>query len=186
MRGELDKLDRVKQGRLLFFRTPEVPPGSHTVEWVVRDGTSGEASVLRSSIDVPLPDLRPVVGDLVIVDYVEKAPDDDAATTRHPLFWKGMLLYPTLGLPISKASRTELTFFLPMLVDDGQLPATTMELLTRGQSLATIQVPGGTADGDSLRQVGTLPIDKLPPGVYELKASVRGRAEALRYSSYRT
>jgi hypothetical protein len=48
-----------------------------------------------------------------------------------------------------------------------------MELLTRGQSLATIQVPGGTADGDSLRQVGTLPIDKLPPGVYELKASVR-------------
>jgi hypothetical protein len=173
MRGDLDKLDRVKQGRLLFFRTPEVPPGSHTVEWVVRDGTSGEASVLRSSINVPLPDIRPVVGDLVIVDHVEKAPDDDGATKRHPLFWKGMLLYPSLGLPIRKAARTELTFFLPMLVDGGQLPETTMELLTRGQSLATIQVPAGKADGDSLRQVGTLPIDKLPPGVYELKASVR-------------
>ena len=94
---------RPDSGRLLFFRTPEVPPGAHTVEWVVRDGTSGEASVLRSAMDVPLPDVRPVVGDLVIVDHAEKAPQDDPAMKRHPLVWNGMLLYPSLGLPISKA-----------------------------------------------------------------------------------
>ncbi len=126
MHGDLEKLDAARQGRLLFFRTPEVPPGAHTVEWVVRDGTSGEASVLRSAMDVPLPDVRPVVGDLVIVDHAEKAPEDDPAMKRHPLVWNGMLLYPSLGLPISKAERNELTFFLPMLVDSGEpAPATT-------------------------------------------------------------
>ena len=82
---------------------------------------------------------------------------------RHPLVWNGMLLYPSLGLPISKAARSELTFFLPMLVDRGEpAPATRMELLHAGRSLGTIDVPTVKADDDSLRQVGTLPIDKLP------------------------
>ena len=74
MHGKLDDLEAARRGRLLFFRTPVVPPGTHTVEWVVRDGTSGEASVLRSAMDVPLPDVQPVVGDLVIIDHAEKAP----------------------------------------------------------------------------------------------------------------
>ena len=147
MHGELDDLDAARRGRLLFFRTPEVPPGAHTVEWVVRDGTSGEASVLRSAMDVPLPDMRPVVGDLVIVDHAEKAPEDDPAMKRHPLVWNGMLLYPSLGLPISKGDRKELTFFLPMLVDPGEPPpATRLELLNAGRSLGAIDVPTAKAD----------------------------------------
>jgi VWFA-related protein len=173
MHGDLTKVDAARDGRLLFFRTPEVPPGAHTVEWVVRDGNSGEASVLRSAMDVPLPDVRPVVGDLVIVDHAEKAPQDDPAMKRHPLVWNGLLLYPSLGLPISKGERNELTFFLPMLVDSGEPPPSTrMELLHAGRSLGTIDVPTAKADNDSLRQVGQLPIDKLPPGVYELKATI--------------
>lgn len=171
--GDLERIDAARQGRLLFFRTPEVPPGAHTVEWVVRDGTSGEASVLRSAMEIPLPDVRPVVGDLVIIDHAEKAPQDDPAMKRHPLVWNGMLLYPSFGLPVSKAKRNELTFFLPMLVDSGApAPSTRMELLHAGTSLGTIDVPPVRPEHDSLRQVGQLPIDKLPPGVYELKATV--------------
>ena len=92
---------------------------------------------------------------------------------RHPLVWNGMLLYPSLGLPISKSARTEVTFFLPMLVDASDpAPATEIELLHAGQSLGTVEVPAVKADQDSLRHVGTLPIDKLPAGVYELKATI--------------
>lgn len=173
MHGDLGKIDSARQGRLLFFRTPEVPPGSHTVEWVVRDSASGEASVLRSPMEVPLPDVRPVVGDLVIIDHAEKVPTDDPAMTRHPLVWNGLLLYPSLGLPISKGARNELTFFLPMLVDSGEsVPSTRIELLHGGRSWGTIELPTAPVDKDSLRQVGQLPIDKLPPGVYELKATI--------------
>jgi hypothetical protein len=64
-------------------------------------------------------------------------------------------------------------FFLPMVVDGGEpSPSTTMELVRGGRTLGTIDVPAGSSRGDSLRRVGTLPIDKLPPGVYELKATV--------------
>ena len=173
LHGDAAKLEEARRGRLLFFRTPEVPPGAHTVEWVVRDGESGDASVLRSAIEIPPPDMRPVVGDLVIVDHAEPAPADDPAMKRHPLVWNGTLLYPSLGLPISKGGRSQLTFFLPMLVNAGDpAPTTQIELLNGGRSLGRVEVPAVKADHDSLRQVGTLPIDKLPPAVYELKATV--------------
>ena len=93
---------------------------------------------------------------------------------RNPLVWNGTLLYPSFGVPISKAARAELIFFLPMLVDRGAPPpATTLELVRGGQSLGIIDVPTSAPDDDSLRQVGTLPVDKLPVGVYELKATIR-------------
>ena len=50
---------------------------------------------------------------------------NDPAMKRHPLVWNGMLLYPSLGLPISKGARREMTFFLPMLVDPGEPPPAT-------------------------------------------------------------
>jgi VWFA-related protein len=186
LQGEADRLDAAKAQRLLFFRTPDVPPGSHTVQWVVRDGTSSATSVLSSSVDVPLHDVRPVVGDLIIVDGAEKAPEDDPAMKEHPLVSNGMLLYPSLGLPISKASRRELTFFLPMLVDSGDpLPSTTLELLHAGRSLAAIQLPAVKGERGSLRHLGTLPIDNLPPGVYELKATVTsGERKVARTASF--
>ena len=40
-------------------------------------------------MDVPLPDVRPVVGDLVIIDHAERVPKDDPAMKRHPLGWNG-------------------------------------------------------------------------------------------------
>ncbi len=171
MRGEIGKLDAAKRATLLFFRTPEVAPGVHTVEWVVRDG-AGRASVLRSPVSIPPDDTRPVVGDLVLIDHAEKMPKDDAAMKGHPLAWNGTLLYPSLDLLFSKAGRRDVTFMLPMLVDTGSRPSTTVELVHGGSIWGRVDVPGTKADGDSLRQVGTVPIDKLPPGVYELRATV--------------
>ena len=172
LRGELGKMERASRGSLLFFRTPDIPPGTHIVEWVVRDGVSGRASVLRSPVSVPPPDVRPVVGDLVLVDHVERVSKKDLATAGHPLVWNNTILYPSMGLPLSKATRKELTFFLPMLVASGTRPATTVELLHGGSVWGTVAVPDVKAEKDSLRQVGTLAIDKLPPGVYELRATV--------------
>jgi len=171
MRGEIGKLEAAKRATLLFFRTPEVAPGVHTVEWVVRDG-AGRASVLRSPVSIPLDDTRPVVGDLVLIDHAEKMPKDDAAMKSHPLAWNGTLLYPSLDLLFSKAGRRDVTFLLPMLVDTGARPSTTVELVHNGSVWGRVDVPDAKADGDSLRQVGTVPIDKLPPGVYELRATV--------------
>ena len=173
LNGTTERLDALKQGGILFFRTPEVGAGAHTVEWVVRDGISGRDSVMRSRVDVPLSAVKPVVGDLLIIDRVEKVPEDDPGLVRHPLAWQGTLLYPSLGAPIDRTVRKSLTFMLPMLVEEGApAPAIRLELLSQGRSLGVIPLSSGQPDDQGMKIVGQLPVDKLPPGNYELNVTV--------------
>ncbi len=180
LNGTADKLDALKQGGILFFRTPEVSAGTHTVEWVVRDGISGRTSVMRSRVDVPLPEISPTVGDLLIVDRIEKAADDDPGLARNPLAWRGNLLYPNLGAPIDRTARKTLTFMLPMLVDPGApAPTLRLELLTHGRSLGVIPLSPEPSADHGVKTVGQLPIEKLPSGVYELKVTVTAEGRSV-------
>jgi hypothetical protein len=124
-------------------------------------------------VDVPLADVKPVVGDLVIVDRAEPAPQGDPTLKHHPLAFKDTLLYPSLGAPISKATHKQVTFFLPMVIDPSVPPTVGLELLQGGRSLGNIVLPLDRPERDAVKQVGQLPIDTLPPGVYQLRVTVK-------------
>ena len=51
--GPIAQLERAKQGEVIFYREPELPPGVYTMETVVYDAPSGKSSVRLSTVEVP-------------------------------------------------------------------------------------------------------------------------------------
>ena len=183
--GDVDKLTEAKAKQILFFAAPDLPSGSHTVEWAVRDDEGGRTSVARSGVDVP-EGARPIVGDLILVARTESAPKGKS-TAANPLAWKGQLFYPLFGDPISKSRQHNLSFALPMVVDTrGPAPTAVLRLLARNQLLVESPLTlGPTGKDGRLVALGHLPIDSLPPGSYDLQVTVsEGEQREIRSSEF--
>ena len=180
--GPLDDLAKAKGGSLVFFRTPDLPPGQFTVTTAVHDGRGKRSSVVETSVEVP-GGSAPVVGSLFIISRVERLDPKDPAAASHPLAGQGVLLYPSLGGAISKKAQAEIAFALPMLVDPAApAPTATLELLQAGQALAQIPLPLDKPDATGrLIQTSRLPSAAIPPGTYELRITVvAGAAKSVR------
>jgi VWFA-related protein len=171
--GALDDLAKVKTGNLVFFRTPDLPPGQFTVTTAVHDTRGKRSSVVETSVEVPGGPV-PVVGSLFIVSRAERLDPKDPSAASHPLAGQGVLLYPSLGDPISKKAQAEIAFALPLLLDAAApAPTATLELLQAGQVLAQIPLPLDKPDATGrLIQTSRLPSAAIPPGTYELRVTV--------------
>jgi len=173
MTGKLDQLAQVKSGSLLFFRTPELQAGKYDVTSVVYDAKGSKASVATSTVTVPAAESL-VVGDLFLVNRLEKVSGSDPAMANHPLVTNNLLLYPSFGEPISKAKHQELDFALPLIIPSGgQAPTATLQVLQNGQKLAEIPMPLDKPGADGrLLQITRLPSAAIPAGNYDFKVSI--------------
>jgi VWFA-related protein len=175
--GKLEQLPQAKAGSLLFFRSPDLAPGTYSMDAVVYDAKASKASVATTSVTVPDSGAL-IMGDLFIVSRAERLPANDPGMANHPLATAGVLLYPAFGEPISKAKQAELTFAVSLVVAPGTAaPTAALQLLQNGQKLAEIPLPldKPAADG-RLLQVSRLPTAAIPAGTYDMKVVVTAGA----------
>jgi hypothetical protein len=177
MTGQVEQLPGVRAGRLIFFRTPDLPPGTYTVATVVHDGKGKRSSVIETSLEVP-GTANPVVGSLFLVSRVERLDPKDSSAASHPLAAQGVLMYPSMGEPISRKAQPEIAFALPLVLDPAApAPTATLELLQNGQSLAQLPLPLDKPEfSGRLLLVSRLPSAAIPAGTYELRVTVTGPA----------
>ena len=170
--GPIGAIDRAGRGEVLFYRQPELAPGVYTMETVAYDAPSGKSSVRLSTIEVPrhAPDTLRMSG-LVIVKRAEKIPDKERRLDN-PLTVKDVIVYPNLGDPVSKAAK-ELGFYFAVYPTPGPAPVATLQLLLNDSPIAQLPVPLAAADNSGrIQQVGRLPLEQIPPGLYELRVVV--------------
>jgi VWFA-related protein len=172
--GPLNELDRAKQGEVLFYREPELDPGVYTMETVVHDAPSGKSSVRISTVEVPREDIAALrMSSLVLVKSSEKI---DAKDRRpgNPLLINDTLLYPNLGENVSKAAKEVGFYFAVYPAKSGPAPEAALQLLEDGKVAAELPMQLNAADkAGRIQQVGRLPLDRLAPGTYELRAVVK-------------
>jgi VWFA-related protein len=185
VKGALADVAKARQGEVLFYRQPELPPGVYTMEAIVYDNPTGKASVRFKTVEVAkttASELR--ASSLVLIDHAEKVPPQDQPKDN-PLLVNDVLVYPNLGDPIGRRAK-EIGFFLTVYPGAGAPPEAVVDLLNNGKLLAQSPLPLVAADSAGrIQQTGRLPIDQLAPGTYELQVVVKqGAAQLVRMTTF--
>jgi VWFA-related protein len=174
VKGPLDALDRAKQGEVIFYREPELDPGVYSMETVVHDGPTGRSSVRISTVEVPRQDVTALrMSSLVLVKRGEKVDAKDRRPSN-PLLVNDTVLYPNLGETVSKSSKEIGFYFAVYPTKSGPTPQATLQLLEDGKAIADLPITLSAADNSGrIQQVGRLPLERIAPGTYELRAIVK-------------
>jgi VWFA-related protein len=174
VKGPIDGLERAKQGEVIFYREPELPAGVYTMETVVFDAPSGKSSVRLSTVEVPKENAAVLrMSSLVLVKRGEKVPEKDRRAAN-PLMVNDVVLYPNLGESVSKASKELGFYFAVYPVQGGPVPQSAIELLLNDTLVAQVPLPLPAPDASGrIQEVGRLPLDKIAPGLYEVRVIVQ-------------
>jgi len=173
--GPIAELERAKQGEVLFYKEPELPPGVYTMETIVYDTPSGKSSVRFTTVEVPKADPAALrMSSLVIVGRAEKIPPAERRGDT-PLRVGDYIVAPNLGDPVTRKVKEVSFMFKVYPVEPGPAPEVTLVVLNNGTRLAQIPLEVGAGDrrGMAINVNGRLPIEQLAPGTYELQAVVK-------------
>ncbi|MGH8636993.1 MAG: hypothetical protein ACREUZ_07655, partial [Burkholderiales bacterium] len=139
----------------------------------VHDAPSGKSSVRYSTVEVPRHDegaLR--MSSLVLVKRGDRVPEKDRRADN-PLLVNDVVLSPNLGEPVSRSAK-EVGFYFAIYPAQGAQPDAQIQLLQEDTAVAHLPMPVAPADAAGrIQQLGRLPLDRLAPGTYELRAIVK-------------
>jgi VWFA-related protein len=184
--GALSEIEAAKQGRLLFYREAELPPGRYNLETIAYDQPTGRASSRAATLEVAETDEgRLRLSSIVIVRNVEKTNADAKAAS--PLQVGDLLLYPNVEGVVHKETSKQLPFFFTIYTPPGAPapPKLLIELLQKGKPLAQIPAELNPPDAKGrIQYVAGLPLESIPPGEYELKVIVEDGKTTLTRSGF--
>lgn len=172
--GPVEKLEAAKRGAVLFYREADLRPGRYTIAAAVYDALTGRGATTTASVVVPQDDsARPRLASVVIIKRAERWVADDERAARNPFRFGELLIYPNLGEPVLKSESKDLPFLLTLYAAPGeQSPKVTLEIAQGARTLARapLTLPAPDAAG-RIQFASSFPIDKLPPGDYDLRVT---------------
>lgn len=171
--GPEEEAERRKAGRNLFRHVLGLAPGRYVLQTAVRDEDAGQVSTTSAEFEVPAPDEALTAGSLVLVRRTQTAALENPAD---PLRLGRVDIVPSVEpLPVEPTEGAGVGYFVRAYVPPGaEAPTATLEI-RRGGALrahATPKLSAPDADG-RIGYLGRVPVDKLPPGAYELELTLR-------------
>jgi len=183
-----DQIEKAKRGEILFYREAGLPPGKYTIDVAAVDAIANKSSVISGSFEVASGDTAKLrMSSLAILKRAEQIPPDQSKS--NPFKYGEVLVYPNLGEELHKATDKQLAFFLTAYAARGKTaaPRLTIEVKQQGSTLSRALVVLPPPDNTGrIQYASALSIEKLPPGDYELTATVSdGASSATRSKKFR-
>ncbi len=180
--GASKDVDAAREGEILFYRQPELPPGIYGLDVIVHDSLGQQASARLSTVTVPAASHNHVPPSTLVVVRRAEHVSSAERPSELPFYYGDTLLYPNAGDPLLKGRDAELVFYFAFHKTAGEDVNAALELLASGHALASVPIdlPRPLPVG-RIQHVGRLPIDKFPAGTYELRLHLQsGGTEEIR------
>ena len=186
MTGPLANLAALQKVDVLFYGEEELGPGRYQMQTVVYDAFGKKAGVHEETIESPMASDKELrLSSLVLIKRAERL-NAQEQKEFHPFHVGELLAYPNLGEAVLKTKYKQLPFFFTVYVpkETNSVPKLTIELIQQGRTLA--QMPGELPPADPAGRIqfaGSLPLESIPAGAYELKVIVTSAAKSVTRST---
>jgi hypothetical protein len=159
-------------GRLSFMRPVALAPGRYTLESTVADNIAGKVAVKRSVVVVAAGHAELAMSDLSLVRRVDPLPDP--VDTQDPLQLPTGRVVPTLADHFRGGTGGQLAVFVMLYpAQSTDAPVLYVDLLQDGKPLHRLQPPlAATNENGGVPIITRVPLDKVKPGDYELRAAL--------------
>ena len=180
------RLEGFRQGRAIFTKPVNLPPGRYTLESAAADNEAGKIAARRVSVVVPPRGTAGALAlsGLTLIRRVDKAPaqpdhEDPFVVLRNRII-------PTLSDKIVNKALS-LYFVVYPHLGSTEKPVATMEFFKDDVKLGEgpVELPAALADG-RVPYIANIPADKFQPGLYEIRVTARQGAAADRQSIFVT
>lgn len=180
LRGEVpvattpDQLAALRESHFLYHESLNLEPGRYTLESVVSDRASQKLSARKSVFVVPAAGSKLSLSSVTLVRSVSlKTP---STSPEDPFLMSAKVITPTINPILKKANTGALSFYVVIYRDqsNGSKPELSMEFSRDGERLGSGSPAVGEPDGQGrIQYIATAPVDKLPPGNYQVTFQVR-------------
>ncbi len=181
-----DRLEALKKNTLVFYRNTDVDPGRYRIETVVRDGTTGKASVSQTSATVPMDSSAPLrISSVVPINGAENLKPGERSASN-PFHYGNVAVMPNLTKTYKKSPSQKLMFYFAVQTAPTASVNVKIEFMQAGQVLA--QSSGGLPAPDQtgrIQFIAEFPSTPFPSGTYDVRMTVTdGTNQAAEQTSF--
>jgi VWFA-related protein len=173
--GPLQNLDAAKKESVLFYREMKLSPGKYHVQVIAYDAATGAINAGSTPLEIAgVDETKPRLSSVAVLKRAERLTAEEQKHDQ-PLRFGELLVYPNLGERIDRSTTKQLAYFFTAWPAKGATkpPQMTLEILQNNHSLGSTsgELPAADQNGQ-IKYAGSFAIDKLQPGVFELKITV--------------
>jgi hypothetical protein len=168
-------LEAAKKGSVLFYREIRLPAGKYHVQVIAYDAPTGAINANNTPLEIfGIDESRPRLSSVAVLKRAERLTPEEQKRDQ-PLRFGELLVYPNLGERIDRSTTKQLAYFFTAWPSKGATKPLqmTLEILQNNRSLGTTsgELPAADQSGQ-VKYAGAFGIDKLQPGLFELRITV--------------
>jgi VWFA-related protein len=173
--GPIQNLEAAKKGSVLFYREIRLPAGKYHVQVIAYDAPTGAINANNTPLEIfGIDESRPRLSSVAVLKRAERLTPEEQKRDQ-PLRFGELLVYPNLGERIDRSTTKQLAYFFTAWPSKGATKPLqmTLEILQNNRSLGTTsgELPAADQSGQ-VKYAGAFGIDKLQPGLFELRITV--------------